>query len=164
MHPALSSIRPFPASLRPAADKPTMTTLVWHEEHDWLITLQKRRDNVAPAFRLPDLISACVSLALADAQAPDSLFHFLGTTFLLRAPGMPRRRELMWTAQYDLLQHLQRSPANQHPYPRYQLDQFTTACVALCRQADPGGVTVLHEARRNMASRVARPPMPPLPR
>ena len=102
----------------------TIETRLWQEEHDWLIALQKRPHNVAPTFRLPDLISACVSCVFAERDAPARLFAFLGTTLLMRRPDMPRRRELMWTAQYDLLQDLQRSAANQHPHPRFQLDQF----------------------------------------
>jgi hypothetical protein len=36
----------------------------------------------------------------------------------------------MWRQQYDLLLAVQRSPANRHPHPKFQLDQLTTACVA----------------------------------
>ncbi|MCB1888008.1 MAG: hypothetical protein KDH20_10420, partial [Rhodocyclaceae bacterium] len=65
----------------------------------------------------------------------------------------PRRRESMWRQQYQLLLELQRSPANRHPNPKFQLDQLTTACVALCRTADPSGAAILQRARRNMAER-----------
>ncbi len=91
-------------------------------------------DNVSPTFRFPDLISACVSLVFVQDDAPARIFDFLGTQLVLRPPLTPRRRESMWRPQYDLLLAVQRSPANRHPNPKFQLDQLTTACVALCRQ------------------------------
>jgi hypothetical protein len=59
----------------------------------------------------------------------------------------------MWRHQYQLLLDLQRSPANRHPNPKFQLDQLTTACVALCRAEDGSGAGILRQARRNMAER-----------
>jgi hypothetical protein len=58
----------------------------------------------------------------------------------------------MWRHQYQLLLDLQRSPANRHPNPKFQLDQLTTACVALCRAEDGSGAGILRQARRNMAN------------
>lgn len=74
---------------------------------------------------------------------------------VLRPPQTPRRRESMWRQQYRLLLDLQRSPANRHPNPnpKLQLDQLTTACVALCRASDEPDSAVLLQARRNMAER-----------
>ena len=51
---------------------------------------------------------------------------------------------------------VQRSPANRHPNPKFQLDQLTTACVALCRQHEGADTLVLRQARLNMADRAAR--------
>lgn len=62
----------------------------------------------------------------------------------------------MWRQQYQLLLDLQRSPANRHPNPKFQLDQLTTACVALSRMQDASGMEVLMQARRNMAARARR--------
>ncbi|HEY0846530.1 MAG TPA: hypothetical protein VGE12_14260 [Noviherbaspirillum sp.] len=129
---------------------------MWFEEHDWLYALFKSEQNTAPTFRLPDLISACVSLVFSEQNAASRIFDFLGTELVLRMPHHPRRRESMWMAQYELLQAVQQSPANMHPHPRFQLDQFTTACVALCRQADPSGANVLRQARINMAERISQ--------
>lgn len=126
------------------------------EEHDWLYALFKSEQNVSPTFRLPDLISACVSLVFAEENAAQRIFKFLGTELVLRLPHSPRRRESMWMAQYELLLAVQQSPANMHPHPRFQLDQFTTACVALVRQADPSGANVLRQARINMAERISQ--------
>ena len=62
----------------------------------------------------------------------------------------------MWMPQYNLLLMLQRSPANRHPNPKFQLDQLTTACVALAREADATGSDVLRQARVNTANRAAK--------
>ena len=58
--------------------------------------------------------------------------------------------------QYELLLAVQRSPANRHPNPKFQLDQLTTACVALNRETDPTGMNVLQQARVNMANRATQ--------
>lgn len=131
-------------------------TRLWLEEHDWLYRLLRSEDNVSPTFRFPDLISATVSLVFTHQDAPDRIFRFLGTELVLRSPETPRRRESMWRRQYQLLLDLQRSPANRHPNPKFQLDQLTTACVALCRAEDGAGASILQQARRNMAERSHR--------
>ena len=128
-------------------------TRLWLEEHDWLYRLLRSESNVSPTFRFPDLISACVSLVFALPDAPARIFRFLGTELVLRSPQTPRRRESMWRSQYQLLLDLQRSPANRHPNPKFQLDQLTTACVALCQTQYPAGTSVLHQARLNMVNR-----------
>jgi hypothetical protein len=131
-------------------------TRLWLDEYDWLFALLSNEKNVSPTFRFPDLISACVSIALTSEDASERIFGFLGEYLVLRDPLNPRRRESIWRAQYDLLLALQRSPANRHPNPNFQLDQLTTACVALARQIDPGGERILHQSRVNMADRSAR--------
>ena len=138
---------------RDAELQDVIETRLWLEEHDWLYGLLRSDDNVSPTFRFPDLISASVSLVFAHYDAPVRIFQFLGTELVLRPPQTPRRRESMWRSQYQLLLDLQRSPANRHPNPKFQLDQLTTACVALCRAQDNSGSSVLRQARRNMAER-----------
>ena len=128
-------------------------TRLWLNEHDWLYGLLRSEDNVSPTFRFPDLISACISLVFADQDASARIFQFLGTKLVLRSPQTPRRRDSMWRPQYQLLLDLQRSPANRHPNPKFQLDQLTTACVALCQELDKSGESILQQARRNMAAR-----------
>ena len=59
----------------------------------------------------------------------------------------------MWRSHHQLLLELQRSPANRPPNPKFQPDQLTTACVALCRMPDPAGTSVLLQARLNMVDR-----------
>ena len=131
-------------------------TRLWLEEHNWLYHLLRSEDNVSPTFRFPDLISASVSLVFTHQHAAARIFQFLGTDLVLRSPQTPRRRESMWRQQYQLLLDLQRSPANRHPNPKFQLDQLTTACVALCRAEDGSGADILRQARRNMAERSYR--------
>ncbi len=131
-------------------------TRLWLDEHDWLYSLLQSEDNVSPTFRFPDLISASVSLVFTYQDAPCRIFRFLWTELVLRPPETPRRRESMWRHQYQLLLDLQRSPANRHPNPKFQLDQLTTACVALCRAEDGSGAGILRQARRNMAERSHR--------
>jgi hypothetical protein len=138
----------------------TIETRLWLEEHEWLYGLLRSEDNVSPTFRFPDLISACVSLVFLHNDAATRIFDFLGTQLVLRSPLMPRRRESMWRQQYDLLLAVQRSPANRHPNPKFQLDQLTTACVALCRQFGDADTLVLRQARLNMADRAARCRLP----
>ncbi|MDZ4177456.1 MAG: hypothetical protein U1D36_23660 [Hydrogenophaga sp.] len=131
----------------------TIETRLWLDEHVWLYKLLRSENNVSPTFRFPDLIAACVSLVFTHEDAPLRIFRFLGTQLVLRAPQTPRRRESMWRQQYELLLEIQRSPANRHPNPKFQLDQLTTTCVALCREQDESGISILQQARRNMAER-----------
>ena len=139
----------------------TIETRLWLDEHKWLYDLLRSDDNVSPTFRFPDLISACVSLVFLHDGAATRIFEFLGTQLVLRPPLTPRRRESMWRQQYELLLAVQRSPANRHPNPKFQLDQLTTACVALCRQLEDADGIVLRQARLNMAERAARWRNPP---
>ena len=136
-------------------------TRLWLNEHDWLYGLLRSEDNVSPTFRFPDLISASVSLVFTHQDAPARIFRFLGTELVLRSPQTPRRRESMWRPQYQLLLDLQRSPANRHPNPKFQLDQLTTACVALCQGLDKSGESILRQARHNMAVRTQEGPTAP---
>ena len=134
----------------------TIETRLWLEEHVWLYKLLRSENNVSPTFRFPDLIAACVSLVFTHEDAPLHIFRFLGTQLVLRAPQTPRRRESMWRQQYEFLLAVQRSPANRHPNPKFQHDQLTTACVALCRAQDESGTSILQQARHNMAEHAQR--------
>ena len=109
--------------------------------------------NLAPTFRFPDLISACVAQVFSEPYAAARVFLFLRTQLIQRDPQTARLREWMWRPQYALLLDLQRAPENRHPHPKFQLDQFTTTCVALCRLADETGAIVFRFARQNMARR-----------
>ena len=131
-------------------------TRLWMEEHNWLYGLLRSSDNVAPTFRIPDLLSACVAIIFSRDDAAERIFGFLGTALVMRSPTTPRRRESLWRPQYELLHDLQCSSVNRHPNPKFQLDQLTTACVALARQIDDADMRVLRQARLNMADRAAR--------
>lgn len=133
----------------------TAATLLWITEHEWLYELLRSERNTSPRFRMPDLISACVSQMFAKGDASHRLFGFLGAELILREPATLRRREVMWRPQYVQLQALQLSAANRHPHPQFQLDQLTTGCVALARTDDPTGACTLRHARINIARRSA---------
>lgn len=62
----------------------------------------------------------------------------MGSELVLRSPQTPRRRESMWRQQYQRLNFSARPPIAT-PTPSSQLDQLTTACVALCRGLDQSG-------------------------
>ena len=156
MHSAISSkqrYRPMETNSGKERTAETIETRLWLEEHDWLFAVLTSEQNISPTFRFPDLISACVSIIFTHNDAAARIFGFLGSELILRHPQSPRRRESMWKDQYRLLLDLQRSPSNRHPNPKFQLDQLTTACVALCRLGDPSGEDVLRQSRVNMAKR-----------
>ena len=144
------------ASEGAADSSDVVETRLWLEEHNWLYALLRSESNVAPTFRIPDLLSACVALVFGSDDAAARIFGFLGTALVMRSPTTPRRRESLWRAQFELLHELQCSAANRHPNPKFQLDQLTTACVALCRQHEGADTLVLRQARLNMADRAAR--------
>jgi hypothetical protein len=133
----------------------TVETRVWAEEQAWLHGLWKSGLNVAPRFRCPDLIGGCVAMVLGQPGGTQRLFHYLSTELVLRERKSPRR-EYVWADAHELLMNAQRSPANRHPHPMFQLDQLTTACVALARGADESGMQVLRQARVNMVRRAHR--------
>lgn len=152
------------APLRQAAPSAHADVIVearlWIEEYAWLYGILKSAANVCPTFRFPDLISAAVSLSLARPAGREDIFRFLGTQLVLRPPATARRRESMWRPQYEQLRELQRSPANRHPNPNFQLDQLTTACVAHARRIDESGAQLLLQARQNMAERAGHGLLP----
>jgi hypothetical protein len=141
---------PQPAVAQPAI----VMTRLWLPEHDWLHEAFASADNHSPRFRFPDLLSACVSLALADARALHALRKFLHADLSARDPACPRRSCHLWRAQFDevLLQH--RAAWNSHPHPKFDLDAIATGCVAVVRDGlDPIG-RMLRQARLNFAARV----------
>jgi hypothetical protein len=148
--------RSMPAKTSAAADPNTVETRLWTREHQWLYSVFKSPSNVAPKFRFPDLISACVSIVFDAPHGSDELFAYMRSTLTLRDHHEGRRTEVMWRPQYQLLLDAQRSPANQYPNPNFQLDQLTTGCVALARARGEDGSEVLHRARLNLASRTTQ--------
>jgi hypothetical protein len=152
-----TTLQELPTSTsQPTKQSDVVETRLWLDEHDWLYGLLRSEANVSPTFRFPDLISASVSVVFTRDDAALRIFRFLGAELVLRPAQTARRRESMWRAQYELLLALQRSPANRHPNPKFQLDQLTTACVALSCQADASGEAVLRQARVNMARRATQ--------
>jgi hypothetical protein len=134
-------------------DDDTIATRVWFDEYVFLQSVHDCADNCSPRFRMPDLISACVSIVFADPYPSARIFSYLHTKLVLRDPDTIRRQEIMWKVQYQLLLALQRSPANNHPHPQFKLDHFTTACIALVQSEEHAQFRILDEARLNTALR-----------
>ncbi len=133
-------------------------TRLYLDEHSWLHALTQSVLNQSPAFRFPDLVSACVSQVFQTRDADARIFQYLHAVMTHRAVDTPRRQTDLWRAHYDQLIGLQRSAANQYPHPRFQLDQITTACVALARVDDETGQLILRRARANVALRASDHP------
>ncbi len=69
-----------PASQAPEGTADTsdvVETRLWLEEHNWLYALLCNESNVAPTFRIPDLLSACVALVFTRGDAAERIFGFL---------------------------------------------------------------------------------------
>lgn len=149
-----------PASCARASDDgaPTFETRLWLPEYEWIAGLAKSPENNFPAFRFPDLVSACVSLICGEVEGAQRLFRHLSTTQLQRDPKLPRRDTEVWRDQFEQLQTLQRSPANRFPNPRFQIDHLATGCVALVQSEDSSGVGVYKQARLNLKERAQRTP------
>lgn len=143
------------SSRRPQPHADTVETQLWIEEHTWLLGVLRSPDNVSPTFRFPDLVSACVALVFAEPRPAERIFAYLTQRLMLRDPRTARRREYLWREQFELLRGLQLSEANRHPHPMFQLDQLTTACVALVRASENAPARVLSQARANVARRAA---------
>ncbi|WP_136415894.1 hypothetical protein [Herbaspirillum sp. ST 5-3] len=134
----------------------TIGTRVWLDEYTFLQSVYHSADNCSPKFRLPDLISACVSLVFLGPDPAQCIFSYLHAEMILRDQNSIRRQEEMWMPQYQLLLGLQRSPSNCHPHPQFKLDHFTTACIALVSAGQDVTHRILEQARHNTAERAAR--------
>lgn len=146
------------APLNASQKEDTIETRVWLEEYMYLQSLYSSAQNCSPKFRLPDLISACVSVVFREKNPEEQIFTFLHTEIVMRDPDSPRRQEAMWRPQYHLLLQLQKSPANGHPNPQFKLDHFTTTCVALAADKDDAKRRIFEQARRNTLERARRAP------
>lgn len=139
---------------------PTVQTRVWLDEHEWLGSLYKSRRNSSPRFRMGDLLSACVSLALVTDAVEQSLVEYLVNGLTRRDPQSERRSCDLWAAQYDLLLVAHRASWNRSPNPMFEIDQLTTGCVALVMRRSDSEAAVLRQARANLRARAVRPASP----
>lgn len=133
--------------------QPTVQTGVWADEHDWLHRIFKSTENRSPKFRFPDLLGACVSLAVGCEDGQQRLVEYLETRLTLRDPKTERRSCDIWSAQFDQLMQAHRAAWNRFPNPMFELDQITTACVAIAMVHVDGPAQVLHQARLNLLER-----------
>lgn len=155
MLPTLNRPGEFRATraMEPRHHEETIATRVWIDEYVFLQTLYHCTENCSPKFRLPDLISACVSLIFLESDPAANIFSYLNTKLVLRNPDSERRQEKLWAPQYKLLLALQKSAANAHPNPQFKLDQFTTACIALVMPDADAKRRIFEQARKNTAAR-----------
>ena len=138
----------------PSHQASTITGRIWLPEHDWLHAVFLSRDNTAPKFRHPDLLSACVEMVLQDRDARPAVVEFLQKVLTRRDPHTARRSCDVWSPQFELLLAVHREAWNKFPNPRYDLDQIATACVALARmRAGDDGSAVIAQARVNVSAR-----------
>lgn len=138
----------------PQREEQTVTTRLAAREHDWLHEVYLRHDNRGPKFRMPDLLSACVALAI-DAGTPDAklLLDCLVDDIARRDRTGCRSCDI-WPAQFELLMRAHRAPWNTFPHPKFELDQLATACVALVRARADAAAQVLAQARLNYFARM----------
>ena len=107
-------------------------------------------------FRFPDLLGACVSLAFRDPPSQRRLVEYLVTQLTLRNPRTERRSCDIWAVQFELVMAAHRAPWNRFPNPMFELDQITTACVAVAMSLPDGDALVLGQARLNLRDRASR--------
>lgn len=136
-----------------AAQPAIVMSRVWLPEHEWLHTVFACSENQSPTFRFPDLLSACVTLALADLESIARLQHFLIAELSMRDPRSPRRTCHLWQHQFDDLLKEHRAPWNSHPNPKFELDALATGCVAVVRAGVEPIARTLNQARLNVAAR-----------
>lgn len=135
----------------------TVQTRIWLDEHEWLRGLYKSRHNTSPRFRVADLLSACVSLALITEVVERSLVEYLVNDLTRRDPQSERRTCDLWAAQYELLLIAHRAAWNRYPNPMFEIDQLTTGCVALVMRRSDSEAAVLGQARVNLRARAVSP-------
>ncbi|WP_144289928.1 hypothetical protein [Ideonella sp. A 288] len=133
-------------------------TSIWITEHDLLYRLLKSPVNTVPRFRYPDLLGACIALALRDADSQRPVIEFLITQLTLRDPSMARRSCEIWPTEFELLLSAHRAPWNRFPNPMFMLDDIATACVALAMARPDGHALVVSQARINLRERTMSHP------
>lgn len=127
-------------------------TGVWLPEYEWLHALFRNRDNASPKFRLPDLLSACVSLALANTDTQQQLVELVVT----QEPGRGKRARRscdIFAKQFAQVMEAYRAPWNRFPNPRFEINHVTSGCVTVVMAWPDGAAQVLAQARVNFLER-----------
>ena len=131
----------------------TVQTRVWLDEHDWLHRIFKSPNNTSPRFRLPDLLSACVSMALADSTAQQQLVEIIVSRPTRRDSKCERRSCDIFSTQFAQVMVAHRAPWNRFPNPMFKLDHIITACVTVVMAGPDAEARVLAQARANFLAR-----------
>ncbi|WOB11143.1 hypothetical protein [Piscinibacter gummiphilus] len=143
----------MPALIDRDTHESTVQIRVWVDEHDWLHSVFRSPRNTAPRFRLGDLLSASITIALRDAERQKSLVSYLDEEFSTRDQRTERRTVHVWQAQFDLLQTAHRASWNAAPNPMFDLDHLATACVVIARRQPDALNELLSQARNNFIAR-----------
>ena len=116
------------------------------EDEAW----QRQRKLVAPAFHAMRIRAYAATMAdytremvgrWQDGQVV-ALDKEL-TQLTLRNPRTERRSCDIWAVQFELVMAAHRAPWNRFPNPMFELDQITTACVAVAMSLPDGDALVL---------------------
>ena len=95
-------------------------------------------------------------MAFRDTASQRRLVEYLVTQLTLRNPRTERRSCDIWAVQFELVMAAHRAPWNRFPNPMFELDQITTACVAVAMSLPDGHAQVLGQARLNLRDRASR--------
>lgn len=128
-------------------------TTVWPQEFEWLHALMRSPLNTSPKFRIPDLLGACISLALSCSECQARVATFLRGELLLRARPAQYRTCSLWPSQWDELFAARGAPWNRYPHPMFELEHIASACVAIAARHPFGELAVLEAAKKNVAGR-----------
>ena len=146
---------PIPIGLDHCQRPDNFTTQVALPEHDWIHGVMMLPINTAPRYRMPDLLSACVSLVLNEPERQQRLVTFMATEFVRRNRAIPLRSCELWPLQAEQLKAAQRAPWNRFPNPMFGIEHVMTGCVAVVRLLPEAQNFVLGQARDNFLARTA---------
>ena len=155
MHSELSTpqVQSMPHPIDRDEHRATVQTCVWLDEHDWLHRIFKSPHNTSPRFRLPDLLSACVSMALADSTTQQQMVEIILTRPTRPDAKCERRSCHIFPTQFEQVMDAHRAPWNRFPNPMFELDHITTACVTVVTAWPVADARVLAQARANLLAR-----------
>lgn len=159
MHSSIDIVREasMPDTLE-GREPPTVQTGLWVPEHDWLYAVMRMPANTAPRFRLIDLASACITLALGPAGSEQRVADYLASRLARRDPRTRRRGCEVWAEQFELIRRAHRARWNSYPNPMFEFDHLVTACVAVVMELPDAAQQALAQARSNWCDRVGSAP------
>ena len=129
----------------------TVATFLDLREFNFLHDFFRSAENTRPQFSIVDLTSACIALIRDAAQSSDRLILRARCDIANRV--VERRMQVgLWPEEFAFLRIIQRSPANRPPYPRFDLGDLTTACVATIMEMDHATDSIRAAAQHRLAA------------